>query len=322
LKDSGVIGEFSNAALSGKRNLFLTSCYAGENIERVRELSDDVFELGPVAKSLDMIGEEKTRDLLEWLVEEREGSYSRELTAFLSLETDLVKNLPSRTDAEDYREGLYNLDELSEESTFARMKAWNIFDLKDIDSIHELRRDHDKELLFSAVGFGVRPSVLDEILNEKHLDLAVLLDSMRNLSDSSYFQAFLEQLNSGNYEMLPSLYAAGKISVPSEDWMPYGEERPCLIVNGEVVLAEIASIDSLSGLRDYVDRALKRSMRYTPERIKLIIEVPGYHPSEGDLGEIRGFIENKTKTQDPNYSNISSVSLNFADDTGVKYLHL
>ncbi|MFP4141722.1 MAG: hypothetical protein ACLFT7_00065 [Thermoplasmata archaeon] len=322
LKDSGVIGEFSNAALSGKRNLFLTSCYAGENIERVRELSDDVFELGPVAKSLDMIGEEKTRDLLEWLVEEREGSYSRELTAFLSLETDLVKNLPSRTDAEDYREGLYNLDELSEESTFARMKAWNIFDLKDIDSIHELRRNHDKELLFSAVGFGVRPSVLDEILNEKHLDLAVLLDSMRNLSDSSYFQAFLEQLNSGNYEMLPSLYAAGKISVPSEDWMPYGEERPCLIVNGEVVLAEIASIDSLSGLRDYVDRALKRSMRYTPERIKLIIEVPGYHPSEEDLGEIRGFVENKTKTQDPNYSNISSVSLNFADDTGVKYLHL
>ena len=324
LKDADTIDEFSEASRSDRRDIFSASCYTPDRLETVEDLADDRFDLGPVANSVDLIGEQRSRDILDWLLENREVDHSDELTAFLSFEEDLVKHLPERMGVDEYYEALGELDDSLDNENFVEARRMNIKDLADIESLRDLLQDFEEKTLLAAAGLGIRPSAADHLIDEKSLELDVLLRSMEKFVGSPRYRSFVEELNSRDFERVPSYYTAGNADVYSAHWLPYGDDDLVLELNGRIVHAEIASVDSMPGLYDFVDGVLERAVEMDLfERVELIVHVPEFTPNDEEIQEILEFIESKSKEYDPGYSNISSVSLIFHDESvEADYFHL
>ncbi len=323
LREAGLIDEFSEANRNGRKDLLLAACYAPDRIDTVRELAGDSFELGPVARSLDILGEEDTSTLLDWIKDERAEDRSSELMAFTSFERKMLRNLTDGSDTEDLQEALYELDDRLEGMDFADARYRCIENLDDIQAQSDLSDELDGDILSKAAVYGMRPSALKELIEKKSMDAEILIDSMRTFSDSPDLQTLIDEMNAGNYQRVPSLYAAGTIDGEGMELFPFGEERPYLMVNDKMVHAEITTEDSISELKEHLDITLRKVSDELPsERIEVMIFATNISFEEDASEKLRSYAAEKAEYHDPRYQNISRVSFILEENREVRYFHL
>ncbi len=325
LEKMDMIDNFTEKDISQKRSLFLAANFSLSRVQTAEKLTEeyDNFTLGSITKSLDVIGEDETEILLEWLEEERESSRDMELRAFLSFDESFIKELSNITDDEDYEDALDSLDKKFEDMPFVEYRVFCINDLSDIESLEYLQDDFKSDPLSTITGAGLRPSAIEELHISYKIDLERFAESIENFSTSNQFPSVVREVNSGEFERAISLYMAVNLKSSRVEWMPFGEERPYLLIDGVLAHTSIRLVDSNSSVKEFVDESLKEAVFELPsERVVTLIEVKDESLSEVEIEEITYHIQERVEHHDPLYQNISWVHFRIDGETEFSYLHL
>ncbi len=325
LRETKMIDDFAENDGSKRRSIFLAATFGLARVEAAEQFKVEYenFTLGSIAKSLDLIGENRTEILLEWLEEERESSREKELRAFLSFEDRFVNDLPNRTEEEDYKRALDSLDKKLEYMNFGEYRAFSINNLSDIVSLKYLQ-DNFKEGSVSVItGAGVTPSALEELYVSYKIDFEKFAYSIEMFSDSNHFSSVVRELNSGVYKSVTSLYMAANLKESRVEWMPFGEDYPYLLIDDDVAHISIRPVDSSLSVKEFIDEALKNAVDELPnERGVVLMEVKEPSSDEVDVREIESYIQNRVEHHDPLYQNISWVEFRVDGKIEYGYFHL
>ena len=327
ISESGIemIDDFNETEISQRRSIFLASSFDLSLVETAEKLKAeyDNFTLGSITKSLDLIDENRTKILLEWLEEERENSGEIELRAFLSFDEDFIKGLSNTTDDEDYEDALNSLDQKLEDLDFVEYREFCINDLSDVKSLKYLQDNFKSNPLSIITGVGVTPSAMEDLLNSYKIDLERFAESIEKFSASNRFLSVVQELNSGEFERAISLYMAVNLDSSRVECMPFGEDRPYLLIDDVLAYTSIRSVDSDSSVKEFIDESLEKAVEeLPPERAVILIEVKDESLGEVDIDEIADHIRERVVYHDPLYKNISWVHFRIDGETECSYLHL
>lgn len=325
LREMQMIEDFAENGSSKRRSVFLAANFGLDRIETAEQfkVEHEDFAIGQVAKSLELIGEDNTAHLLKWLEEERGSSRNRELRAFLSFNDHFIQDLSDRTDTEDYSTALKSLDKDLEHMDFVGYKEFSIEDLSDIESFKYLQDDFKGEYVSKITAAGVTPSALEQLHVSYQIDLENFADSIEMFSDSDHFPSFVRKMNSGEYEKLASFYMVGHLEDSRVEWMPFGEDRPYLLIDDKMAFANLRPVDSSYSVEEFIDKSLKKAVaELPPGRAMVLIEVKN-EPLDGfSTEEIESYIQNAVEAHDPLYRNISWVEFRIDGEIDHIYLHL
>ncbi len=322
LRRAELLEDFAENESSQRRSIFLAANF-GKHVRKSKQFrtEHEDFTLGPLSKSLDLIGENRTEILLSWFEEERRSSLEKELRAFLSLNEGFIRNLPNRTDEEDYKDALDSLDKKFEGMDFVDYRTFSIKDMSDIESLQYLQKNFEDGSVSLITGAGVTPSALKELYASYQIDFERFADSIENLSDSDHLPSVVQELNSREYERMMSLYMAGSFKDSRVEWMPFGEAYPYLLVDGNLAHTSIRPVGSNSSVKEFIDETLKDAVdKLSPERGMILMEVTNV--SSDEIGEIDRYIQKRVEHHDPLYRNISWVEFRVDGETEYSYLHL
>jgi len=325
LEEKDMLEDFTEKGISQKRSLFLAANFALSHVETAEKLKAeyDNFTLGSITKSLDLIGENRTKILLEWFEEERESSRDMELRAFLSFDESFIKELSDITDNEDYEDALDSLDKKFEYMPFVEYRAFCINNLSDIESLKNLQENFKSDSLSTITRAGLTPSAIEELHVSYKIDLEIFAGSIENFSDSNQFPSVIQELNSGEFERAISLYVAEHLKSSRVEWMPFDEERPYLLIDDVLAYTDIRRVDSNSSVKEFIDESFKGAVdELPPERAVIFIEVKGESLSEVEIEEITDHIQERVEHHDPLYQNISWVHFRIDGEIEFSYLHL
>ncbi len=325
LREVQMIKAFTENSTSKRRSLFLAANFGLNHTEAAEQLKaeHDDLSLGQVAKSLELIGEDDTEALLEWLEEERVSSRDKELRAFLSYNEGFIKDLCDRTDAKNYSTALDSLDERLGDMDFEGSRAFSIGDLSDIRSLEYLRQNFEDGYVSIITGAGIKPSALEQLHSSYQIDLERFADSIEMFSALDRFPSIVREVNSGRYEKLASLYMVGHLEDSRVEWMPFGEDRPYLLIDDEMAIANLRSIDSSCSVEEFIDASLEKAVsELPPGRAMVLIEVKDETLDGFSTDEIESYIQNGVEAHDPLHRNISWVEFRIDGETEYRYLHL
>lgn len=325
LRDKDMISDFAENNHSKRPSIFLASNFGMDTIEKAELLGSqhEDFTSGSIAKSIAMIGENRTEVLLEWLEEERQSSFEKELRAFMSFNDNFINDLPNRTGEESYEEAVDSLDEKLEDMEFVEYSAFSIKNLTDISSLEYLKNNFDDEHVSTIIKSGLKPSTLEEIHISYQIDLEKFADSIESFSSSSHLPSVIQESNSGDHQRMISLYMAGNFESSRIKLMPFGEDRPYILIDEDVADVRIKSVDSNSSVKEFIDESLKKAVdELPPERGIVLMEVNGVSSEELDIEKIESQIQKSLADNDPLYQNIRWVVFRVDGEIVYRHLHI
>ncbi|MFW5907037.1 MAG: hypothetical protein ACOCTR_01625 [Candidatus Natronoplasma sp.] len=332
LREAEVLDEFLASNESKRAELFLAACRAGDEMEEVKELHDGfpTFGEGSIALSLDVLGENRTEQALEWF-EDEYNEPAEEFRAFLSFNRTFLNELPEEVGEGNmsYKEAV---EALSEElgMDFTEARGWSIKDLDDAGSLEYLLEMFKDDLVRSAVSHGFTPTALNE--TEYEIDIDEFSKDLDELSSSRYFVDFVQEMNSGNYENLPSFYFAARSDGSDTHWMPFGDEGAPLLIDDQI------GYYNMSVSQDFSESELERLIDNTMDDFFIRLQGQGHVHSERALviidarGEVELGEDEKSRLKDhmrdaaerhsPERHLIGAVELRVEGEKEVRYLHL
>ncbi len=332
LRETGLFQEFLTSDLSKREELFLTACRAGGEIETVEELKGKYpcFGRGSIALSLDILGEDRTEQVLKWFEGESYDEPVKEFRAFLSFNGTFLEELPKELGEGNmnYKEAV---EELSEElgMDFTAAREWSIKDLDDVHSLGYILERFEDESVRSAVSHGFTPTALNE--TEYEIDIDEFSNDLDELSSSRYFVDFVQEMNSGNYENLPSFYFAARSDGSDTHWMPFGGEGAPLLIDDQIGYYNMSTSQNFSEsrLKNFIDHtmddfAARESEGRFPHKERALIILDGRGKAELDEEQKSGLAAHMKDAADqysPDRRLIGAVELR-TEDEKITYLHL
>jgi len=340
LRKADVFDEFLTSNRSKREELFLAASIMDENLEDAAEIQEEnpSFSLDMIGKSLELLGEDRTKEIMVWFEENRGSDRSREFEAFLSFEEVFLKDLQGHFSSENcQKEALDELDEnlSSINMDFREARTWGVKDISDIEAIDLLRKNFQEDSILDAVSYGVSPAALEKLSGSEYdVDIDKFVISMEKMSNAAYFQSFIEEINSETYTNLPSFYLASKSNRSDISWMPFGEGGPPLLVEDRLGSYNMSNEhkSSIEEISEMVNETISDSIVRMEasedelghqERALVMIDIT----YEDDLDEEeRGYLEEKVKEASkyycPDYRLIGEVEIKLEDENDIRYLHL
>ncbi len=326
LRKAGLMEEFIDADAQDRRGLFMAASRARGRIDTVEDLDEsyESFSMGNIAKSVDIIGEERTKNLLEWLKDERSSSYNQELRAFLTFDKDLIRQLKRKTESDSYRQALDWIDQKAEDMTFTECRRWSVKEKKDIESLTHLKELFSKENILKAASFGIKPAASRALNRSSHkVDLEQFTTHLQRLSKEPYFDSFIEELNSGDYSHLPSVYLAGKEDVENIEWMPFGDDGPSLLVDDRAVFYNASSSKDIDSAKRVIDDTLRDASKiFSSERVLVIIDLQSSRLNEDSAKELYRYVKERAAHHSPYFKSVGSVEVRIDGGKEFRYIHL
>jgi len=333
LRETGLFEEFLRTDPTKREELFLAACRARDEMGRVEELKDryPAFSKGSIALSLDILGEDLTEQALSWFEEEDYNEPVKELRAFLSFDGTFLKELPEKLGEGDmsYKEAIGELSEQID-MDFMDARSWGVEDLDDVHSLDHLLDNFKKDSISTSVSHGLRPSALDR--SEYEIDIDEFSKDLDELSSSRYFVEFVQEMNSGNYENLPSFYFAARVEDSEVTWMPFGDKGAPLLIEDRIGYYYMSMAENVSGdeLRQFINHTITDSIQDMEEskdgyahRERALIIIDGRFELEDEQKiELKRHIKKVTESHCPHHHIVGAVELRSEGEHELRYVHL
>ncbi len=292
-----------------------------EEIENLSYEFDD-FTIGEIARSVRIIGTERTEKLLNWLVADRDQNLlSSELNAFLSFDECFSRNLSEKLEVGSYKEALNSLDQKLEKWSFERYASFGITDIDDIDAVKGLKEDIDLSVIEASSELGLKPSVLQELNSSYEFVFDNDVKGLEEFADQPVYNSFIREINSKEQKVLPSLSFIDGIDPERIDIVPYSGYPPYLLLDENPVYFEMIKDNVSSELQDVLSSTLQtakeRGLSGSIVQIRTTIE---YNESEEEY--IYDLIRDEVENIDPDREFIDSVEMIKKDGTTIMYRHL